>query len=247
MIDLSNQKFGRLTALKVDETRKSSYPYWICQCECGKIKSIRSDHLRHGRTKTCGCGQIERARELGKKYGKFLAGWNRIEIKGKQFGELTAVKMIGFTDKQHTELWECRCSCGAIQVVNKLNLLTGHTTSCGCKLSKFEKEVAEILRDNEMYFTKNKTFNDCRFENGCLAKFDFYVENKYIIECDGEQHAKSTGAMFPEEKVNIIKQRDIFKNNWCEEHNMPIIRLPHTVRGEVRLEDLLLETSNYVI
>lgn len=34
-------------------------------------------------------------------------------------------------------------------------------------------------------FETQKTFNDCYFESGWPAKFDFFVQNKYIIEYDG--------------------------------------------------------------
>ncbi len=29
--------------------------YWLCQCICGTTKEIRSDHLKSGITKSCGC------------------------------------------------------------------------------------------------------------------------------------------------------------------------------------------------
>lgn len=29
--------------------------FWLCKCDCGTIKQVRSEHLRAGRTKSCGC------------------------------------------------------------------------------------------------------------------------------------------------------------------------------------------------
>ena len=50
--DLTGKRYGRLTALKLDHiaNRKS---YWLCQCDCGNTKVIRSDCL--GTTLSCGC------------------------------------------------------------------------------------------------------------------------------------------------------------------------------------------------
>ena len=39
-IDLVGKRFGRLVVLKRDENKKSKSVYWICQCDCGNIKSI---------------------------------------------------------------------------------------------------------------------------------------------------------------------------------------------------------------
>lgn len=60
-IDLTNRKFGRLTALY------RNYPAneWMCRCECGVEKSIPAAYLRHGNTKSCGCYRIERGRTHG--------------------------------------------------------------------------------------------------------------------------------------------------------------------------------------
>jgi len=45
LIDLTNQKFGKLTVLKRDLNNPKKGTYWICQCDCGKIVSLRRDVL----------------------------------------------------------------------------------------------------------------------------------------------------------------------------------------------------------
>ena len=52
--DLTGKRFGRLVVigLQPSETRKT---YWICQCDCGNIKVVRSDSLQCGSIRSCGC------------------------------------------------------------------------------------------------------------------------------------------------------------------------------------------------
>ena len=50
LIDLTGQRFGRLTALK-----RSAAPKWLCQCDCGTTVAVNGYSLRHGRSKSCGC------------------------------------------------------------------------------------------------------------------------------------------------------------------------------------------------
>lgn len=47
-------KFNRLTALEPCG-KQGGRTMWLCQCDCGKQKTIRSDHLQTGRIKSCGC------------------------------------------------------------------------------------------------------------------------------------------------------------------------------------------------
>lgn len=56
-LDLKEQRFGRLTAIKFDKTAKRSS--WLCKCDCGKYKTISISHLRSGHTKSCGCLHLE--------------------------------------------------------------------------------------------------------------------------------------------------------------------------------------------
>lgn len=53
---LTGQRFYRLTVLHrqfVPSRRPGRY--WVCRCDCGSIRSIRTSHLKDGRIKSCGC------------------------------------------------------------------------------------------------------------------------------------------------------------------------------------------------
>lgn len=53
--DLTGQKFGRLTVLKLHEINIRHEAMWLCQCECGKTKIVRSNSLTSGLIVSCGC------------------------------------------------------------------------------------------------------------------------------------------------------------------------------------------------
>jgi Recombination endonuclease VII len=52
--NLENKIFGQLRVLKRDTT-KGNGPYWICECDCGNISSVRTYSLINGHSKSCGC------------------------------------------------------------------------------------------------------------------------------------------------------------------------------------------------
>jgi len=51
-------RFGKLVVLGIAES-KYGKTHWSCQCDCGNIKNVESNHLRYGDTKSCGCYQKE--------------------------------------------------------------------------------------------------------------------------------------------------------------------------------------------
>lgn len=53
-IDLTGQRFGRLTVIKRVENNKYGSVQWLCLCDCGTKKIILGICLRGG-TKSCGC------------------------------------------------------------------------------------------------------------------------------------------------------------------------------------------------
>lgn len=66
LIDLTNQKFNRLTVLKrgMNLGTKQSVS-WVCLCDCGVIKEIEGQSLKRGKTRSCGC------------YKKEQGSWNK--------------------------------------------------------------------------------------------------------------------------------------------------------------------------
>ncbi len=67
--DLVGLKFGRLTVLKRDTEYTKKDSKWICQCECGTIKSIMALSIKSGTTKSCGCGRKEWASHRATTHG----------------------------------------------------------------------------------------------------------------------------------------------------------------------------------
>lgn len=56
---------------------------------------------------------------------------NYVDISGKRFGKLTAIKPIG-QDKSRSMIWECICDCGGIKHTTYTRLRRGECLSCGC-------------------------------------------------------------------------------------------------------------------
>jgi hypothetical protein len=55
-IDISGMKFGRVIPIKrCDYNDKNGNPFWECKCDCGTIFVVRSQCLKSGHTKSCGC------------------------------------------------------------------------------------------------------------------------------------------------------------------------------------------------
>ena len=57
-IDLTGQRFGRLTVVNRAETRNKR-TYWDCVCDCGNTKVINSYKLLSGNTQSCRCLDTE--------------------------------------------------------------------------------------------------------------------------------------------------------------------------------------------
>lgn len=58
LIDLTGQRFGRLTVIG-RAARKGKNTYWLCRCDCGAEKEISRCNLLSG-TQSCGCLRAEK-------------------------------------------------------------------------------------------------------------------------------------------------------------------------------------------
>lgn len=72
--DLTGQRFGRLTVTGLSELQAGGKAAWGCVCDCGKMAIVRGDHLRSGRTTSCGCFRREATERTTRRYDEGEGG-----------------------------------------------------------------------------------------------------------------------------------------------------------------------------
>jgi len=65
-------------------------------------------------------------------------------------------------------------------------LTSGNTSSCGCIRSVGENIIKNTLQQNNINFQQEYYFYNLKHEQ--YLRFDFFIDNKYLIEFDGIQH-----------------------------------------------------------
>ena len=63
----------------------------------------------------------------------------RVILPGDRFGRLTVVRSEGYNPQRNTTMYLCHCDCGKDTTVQGGNLVSGHTTSCGCALKDVQQ------------------------------------------------------------------------------------------------------------
>ena len=91
LIDLTGQKFGKLTVIGYNEevSKQKKGTHWNCKCDCGNESVVWGGHLKNGSTTSCGCYQKEKTREIAKEK------WQDEEYRQKQSN-----KMKKFNEEQ---------------------------------------------------------------------------------------------------------------------------------------------------
>lgn len=68
IIDLTGEKFGKLTVVELNGLDKYRTALWKCRCDCGNVVNAVHSNLVKGVTKSCGCMQKELASERFSKH-----------------------------------------------------------------------------------------------------------------------------------------------------------------------------------
>lgn len=85
-IDISGQKYGRLTAIKFLEM-VNGRAKWLFKCDCGNYKEamIHDARAKKGGVKSCGCLQKDKTLEFAKKHGlahtHFWKAWRSMKAR----------------------------------------------------------------------------------------------------------------------------------------------------------------------
>ena len=231
IIDLTGQRFNHWTVISRVKNNSRGETMWECLCDCGNKKIVQGYSLRKGLSKSCGCLQKQKASEA-----------NFENLVGQKFGHLTVKELKG-RDNSKKIIWTCECDCIAknLVYVRTADLRNGKTTSCGCIKSLGEEKISILLKEANLNFVKEKTFPTCRFpDSNTLARFDFFVDDRYIIEYDGIQHYKVNGGWNTANNLIKTQNRDKFKNQWCKDNNIPIIRIKYDQLEALTIKELIL-------
>ena len=138
----------------------------------------------------------------------------RLELTGQKFGKLTALYLNEEkTKNSNYTYWHCICDCGN-EIDILLNNLTrpDRTPSCGClhMKSRGEEKIKTLLKEYNIPFTTEQSFVSCvNPKTGKKLRFDFFVNESYLIEYNGKQHYIEDDGW--DEPLEDIQYRDNIK------------------------------------
>ena len=155
LVDLTGQQFENLTVLyrgeDIIKDGKKRRVRWHCRCNCGNEFDVIADNLKKRPNMTCNdCAKKKRAES------------QRVDVTGNKYGRLTILETIPNT---HPTKVKCQCDCGNIYIGTQIDIVTGHTQSCGCLHKDMTsqsntKDWSGIVSDYGVEFIKQESMND---------------------------------------------------------------------------------------
>lgn len=238
--------YGRLVVIEDSGERSSNGGIlWRCLCDCGNYTNVTSEMLlrKERPTRSCGCLQKEKARE------NIMTLIERKRMKPNTYENGFFIKEVEVregTNNGQNESWAFAVCpyCGTEKWIPCIYIRNGDTKSCGCLgRSAGEAKIKQLLDTANIPYETEKTFDDCVSNKQAKLRYDFFVQGKYLIEFDGPQHSDNKNSWW---STDLVK-RDEIKNDYAKNKNIPLIRIPYTAYNSLTLQDLVPETSKYLI
>lgn len=203
-------KIGRWTVIDKDDTWKLRR-HWRCVCSCGKSRSVSSENLLSGRSKSCGCAR-------GKPRKSGTSRRNLAEIPaGTVFSKFTVLSRHD-GDHRHRRYY-CRCECGRESSVLAQNLLNGNSKSCGCWRRSIRLRHGKSTKEHDYTHRSYRGMSD-----RCLNKSSRAYKNyggRGITICDrwlGEEGFWNFVADMSLRPVGMTLDRIDNDGNYCPEN-----------------------------
>jgi hypothetical protein len=203
---------------------------------------VSTDSIRGDRVKSCGCLRRDRTIERNKN--------NYTDLTGQRFGKLVCEEYAGSL-RGHAA-WKCKCDCGNEIVTDSGSLWAGYRVSCGCEKSSLgELMIEKILKENNIKYKKEFSFDDLLSNKGIKLKFDFAIFNEdnlltRLIEYDGEQHFLKKADKIFSDTLEGRQEKDNIKNLYCLKHDIPLVRIPYWDKTKISY-DMLFNDSKYLV
>ena len=223
--DLSGKRFGKLTAEKYVGLRN-----WRCKCDCGNTILAKSNNLKAGRVKSCGC--------LRERYSDMV---------GKTIGKLTLLEYKG------DGKWRCSCShCGKknIYLEEDVDMINDSNSSCDSHpeygLNKKHGFWNTNYSEGKMKFYKmwqgmkarcsNPNLKDYKNYGGRGITYDIKWEN--FLEFKKDMYLKYLYANKHLKMINPSIERVDVNGNYCKE-NCCFIELKNQLKNTRNVREFI--------
>lgn len=151
-VNLTGQRFGRLTALKPVDVPTKAGSFWLCQCDCGNTTIASTANLKTGNTKSCGC--LAHVRKTKTTHPITVVKTRKTghirDLTGQRFGRLVVIGYAGVDGSSHA-LYRCRCDCGNTVIKRGSSLKTKGVKSCGCLRGQSHGDSSPASNTHRVY------------------------------------------------------------------------------------------------
>jgi hypothetical protein len=141
---------------------------------------------------------------------------------------------------KRSRIYYCECDCGNIVPAAQHQYLAyGDLTSCGCIRSKGEYQIEQLLKERNISYIREYSFED--LVDDLPLRFDFAIfkngKLNALIEFQGEQHYNQSNGFYNE----TIIEHDKMKVEYCKKNNIRLIIINYKRNYDIKYEDLRLE------
>ena len=211
--DITEQRFGKLTALSPTKERWYGNVVWECRCDCGKLYYQSVRNLVQGFSKHCGCQ---------KRRGKSV---DFRDLTSQRFNRLTALSPTEKRTGSGSVIWKCICDCGKEANVSETALVHGSQISCGCRMHELGKELSGHLHFIDgtcLEFLKRRQRSDnssgytgvYRMKNGKYKAVITFKKTRYYL---------GTYDTFEEAKQERQNAELRYHQSFLEEHHRALL------------------------
>lgn len=177
-IDITGQKFGRLTALYRLQNYHDNHTHWLCVCECGNLVEVYLGSLRKGLTTSCGCLVKKHGKSYEPLYRTWLGIKNRCHNKSDKHFKDYGQRGITVCDEWRNDFmnfynWAINNSYNDTLTIDRIDV-NGDYCPDNCRWAT-RKQQARNRRNNRNFTYKGKT--------RCLSEWCEILNLNYSTVC----------------------------------------------------------------
>jgi hypothetical protein len=108
--------------------------------------------------------------------------------------------------------------------------------------SIFELNIAKILTKHGLVFEGEKSFEKCKSDKKYALRYDFYINDLFLIEADGKQHFREIDIFEGRKGFDLRTKNDSRKNIFAITQNIHLLRIPYIYDNKPeKIESFILE------